>query len=88
MSKELEVLGRLLDPLQKSLSDELARAVLTLDFAKTDHARVEKLSYKAQEGNLTPEEEAELDWYLDLNSLLTILKAKASIALRERSPAA
>jgi hypothetical protein len=88
MSKELEVLDRLLDPLQKNLSEELARAVLTLDFAKSDHARVEKLSYKAQEGKLTPEEEAELDWYLDLNSLLAILKSKARIALRERSPAA
>jgi hypothetical protein len=85
----LKLLDRVLDPLAGSMSRKFARAVLDLEFTKRDHARVESLSYKAQEGKLTPKEEAELDWYLEVNSLLIIMRAKAREALRQRrSPAA
>jgi hypothetical protein len=70
------------------MSEELARAVVALEFPASDHARVEALSQKAQQGALTPDEEAELDWYLNVNSFLTILKAKAHASLKRRNPAA
>lgn len=88
MQAESDVLDRVMEPLGNALSEELARAVLSLDLPQSDHERCEELSYKAQDGTLTSDEEAELDRYLDVNSFLTILKAQASIALRRRSPAA
>jgi hypothetical protein len=74
--------------LQESMSEELARAVVALEFPASDHARVEELSKKARQGSLTSEEESELDWYLNVNSFLSILKAKARAALKRRNPAA
>jgi hypothetical protein len=88
MAGESDLLDRVLDPLQAALSEDLARAVLELDFPPADHARCEALSLKAQQGTLSPDEEAELDRYIDVNDFLILLKAKASMALKRRNPAA
>ena len=66
----------------------MARHILDLDFPPADHKRYEELSAKAQQGTLTATEEAELDEYLDVNDLLTIMKAKAYISLKHHNPAA
>ena len=72
---------RVIDPDRGSMSPELARFVLDLDFPPDDHARFEELSAKAQVGGLTPEQAAELDTYLHVDNLLAILRLKAQRSL-------
>ena len=60
---------------------ETARAILKLGFTAQDQDRIEVLSGKAREGVLGVEERAELDNYLRVNDLLTILQSKARQSL-------
>jgi hypothetical protein len=74
--------GRIVKPDQATLSPELARGILKLDFDAEDHERVKMLSAKAQEGSITPQERAELEEYIRVNSELTILQSKARMSLK------
>lgn len=68
---------------------ELARYLARLDFPPADHGRFEELSQKAQNGALTPQEADELDGYLHVDSLLSIMRLKANRSLRpQEGPAA
>ena len=82
------ILDRVIRPKHGDLSPELARHILSLDFDQTDRARYEALSIKAQEGTLTGDEESELDGYLVVNDLLTVLQSKARVSLKQQSSAA
>jgi len=71
------------------MSPELARYVLTLDFPAKSHARYAQLAAKAQEGNLSRGEHAELEDFLSVNTFLTIIQSKARVSLKKkRNPAA
>jgi hypothetical protein len=88
MSTRIQILQRVIDPTGGGLSEELARQLLGLDFPPADHARYEALSSKAGEGTLTDAERAELNDYVDVNDLLTVLRARARASLTKRNPAA
>jgi hypothetical protein len=75
------IFRRVIDPERGTMSPELARFVLDLDFPAEDHARFEELSDKAQTGALSAEEARELDNYLHVDNLLTILRLKAERSL-------
>jgi hypothetical protein len=64
------------------LSPTTARRLLELHFEESDHARVQVLSEKAQEGRLSPGEADELDEYLYIADLLAILHSKARQVLK------
>jgi len=88
MLTDVAILERVINPGLGDFSPDLARHVLGLDFPPEDHARYAELAAKAQEGTLTDEERAELENYLNINTFLTILKAKAEVSLRRQNPAA
>lgn len=79
------ILERVFEPNRGDLSPEVAQYILKLDFPPEDHARYHELSVKAQEGALTPQEQTELDDYLSVNTLLTIVQSKARVSLRQHS---
>ena len=83
-----ELLDRVFEPSAGTFSPELARQVLKVHFPASDHARYEELSAKAQEGDLSSDEQSELDDYLNLNDFLAILKAKAQASLKHHDSAA
>jgi hypothetical protein len=83
-----ELLDRVFEPFSGALSAELAHQILNVSFPATDHIRYEELSAKAQDGKLSPDEQDELDDYLNLNDFLVILKAKASTSLGANGSAA
>lgn len=65
---------------------EVAKFILDLNFTPEDHARYEVLAGKASEGALTPEETDEIDAFLHVDSLLSIMQSQARQALnRNRS---
>ncbi len=74
--------GRIVKPDQATLTPELARAILKLDFDAEDHRRVDKLSAKAQKGTLTPEERAELDELIRVGYELAVLQSNARLSLK------
>jgi uncharacterized protein YnzC (UPF0291/DUF896 family) len=78
---EAEVWLRILHP-DEDLSPPAARAILGLSFPKDDITRMHELSAKARAGTLTPEEDAEMDTFERVGSILSTLKSKARQALR------
>ena len=76
------ILNRLIEPEHDDLPPETAQYLLRLDFPKKDQARVAKLSAKADEGTLTPDEREELEEYLRVADLLALLQSKARLCLK------
>jgi hypothetical protein len=83
----IEILGRVLDPEHADLSPEAARSILALKFRPKDVDRMNVLSEKARTGSLTQNEERELDNFIYVNDILTLLRARASQALKEKEGA-
>jgi hypothetical protein len=78
---EAEVWMRILHP-DQDLSPRVARAILGLSFPNTDISRMKELSAKARAGTLTPEEDAEMDDFERVGSILSTLKSKARQVLK------
>lgn len=72
---------------KESQSREVAEYLPSIDFEKSDLERMNFLAERSREGTLTPAEAAELDSYLHVGSLLSILQSKARRLLRSESPA-
>ena len=79
------VLERLLNPNDLSLSPEVAKFFLRVDFTGPELRRIAELSEKANEGDLSPEEHDELFVYVLLKDLLTILHSHARNAMKGQS---
>ena len=65
---------------------EVARAILTLGFQESDHARMRELSEKAQDGALTDAERDELDGYINVSHFIAFIQSKARISLKNQPP--
>ncbi|MGE3819996.1 MAG: hypothetical protein AB7I30_11200 [Isosphaeraceae bacterium] len=61
---------------------EGARFILNLGIREQDKQRTLDLLTRQQEGRITAEERAELDSYIQADNVLSILKAKALLALK------
>jgi hypothetical protein len=83
---EAAILARLIPPKEK-LSREVAQYLLSIDFESSDVERMNRLAELARDGNLTAEENAELDSYLHVGNLLSILQSKARRLLQSENPA-
>src|SRR4051812_15439587 len=66
----------------ESISPATARKILGFRFAASHHSRVEALSQEAQAGTLGPTEQDELDEYIRVGTLLSILQSRARRALK------
>jgi hypothetical protein len=73
---EAAILARLLQS-RETMSRDVAEYLLSIDFEAGDVDRMNRLSERAREGTLTAEETAELDSYLHVGSLLSILQSRA-----------
>jgi hypothetical protein len=82
------ILQRTLASAGEELSPEVARFFLGLSIADPDMKRIEELSEKANEGELSPAERDDLASYIFLNDFLAIMHSRARLALRQKSPAA
>ena len=80
---EAEVWLRILHP-DDELSPGVSRAILGLSFPEREIDRMHELSAKARAGSLTPEEDAEMDNFERVGSILSILKSKARQVLKRR----
>ena len=81
-SSTTEIFQRVIAPAEGTLPSALATYLLTLDFVEADQKRYEALSEKAQAGTLTADEERELDRYLDVDAMISLLRLKAKRSLK------
>ena len=79
----VELLLRVFDLSRRGMSAALAEGILALDFPEEDAARIEELNIKANEGELTEEEEAELGVYANIHDLLAYWQSKARQKLQQ-----
>ena len=80
---DVNSLERLLRPLRRELSTELAGALLRLQADAEVQARYDELAGKNTEGTLSEAERAELESLVRANSILSLLKAEANAFLQE-----
>src|SRR5438105_3990113 len=88
-TSEAAIFSRVLEPGKPTLSPQAASSILQLDFSQADRRRMDSLSAKSRKGTLTSEENTELENYINVNHLLTIMQSKARRSLQNnlRSPA-
>jgi hypothetical protein len=82
---EAEIWNRTIRPEIGDLSPVAAREFLRWRLSDADTERVRDLSGKANAGALNAEEEAELDFYLNVARALEFLKSKARLSLRDQA---
>ena len=82
MTSELAILENLMKPKRTRLSSAAARELLEIQFYKHELERMHELGEKAQEGALTPKEQAELNGYEIVGHFLAILHSRARQALK------
>jgi len=83
-TSEGAIFSRVLEPDRATLSVAAARAILDLGFCQADQDRMRQLSAKAQEGTLSPDEQAEINNYERVGHILSLMKLKASRSLKSR----
>lgn len=76
------VLDRLLEPVGRSMTPELARELVELRAAPDVQARLDELAEKCNEGQLTAEERAEYESFIHAIHLIGLLQAKARAVLQ------
>ena len=76
-NSQTTALERLLRPLSRNLTAELARALVGVQADAETQARYDELASKRTEGQLNPDEQVELESIVRANTLLGILKAEA-----------
>jgi hypothetical protein len=78
---EAAIFARLIQA-RTEMSNEIARYLLAFDFESDDVARMNFLAERARKGVLSAEETGELDSYLHVGNLLTIMQSKARVYLK------
>jgi hypothetical protein len=74
---EATLLDGLLEPFGACLTREVAQKLVNLQANDTVIARIEELADKCNEGTLTSDERAEYESYVQVNHVMTMLKARA-----------
>ena len=71
------VLSRLLDPIGRCLTAEVARQLVALQVDPTVQARLEELADKCTEGQLAADERTEYETYVQALEFIAVLQAQA-----------
>jgi hypothetical protein len=84
---EAAILARLIQS-RTEMDSHVAQYLLSLDFEPEDIERMNALATRAGEGNISAEEETELDGYIHVGNLLTIMQSKARVYLAAHASSA
>lgn len=84
---EEPVVDRLLDPLARILTPEVARKLVKLRFDGAAQAKIDKLAQKCNEGALTDSERREYETIVHAIDFIAILQAKARALLKRNADA-
>jgi len=87
MSMDTAYLDRILDPVVECLTPQIALRLAELRADPETQDRLDDLAAKANQGELTPEEDTEYKQAINAIDLLAILQAKARAYLQTHSSA-
>ena len=82
------IIQRLVDPRRCGWTEQAAQAVLKLSLSAEDQLRASDLADKSNEGSLTAADQAELESYLRVGTLVDLMQSKARLFLRDIQSAA
>jgi hypothetical protein len=85
-TKESLALDRLLEPVSRCLTPEVARELVQLRADPDLQERIDLLADKCTEGQLTPDEREEYETYVRAGRFIAILQAKARKLLTQHHP--
>lgn len=77
-----DTLDRLLDPVSRCLTPDVAQALINLRADPSFQARLDELADKNTENRLTSDEREQYDLYLSAISVITVLQSKTRTILR------
>jgi hypothetical protein len=80
-------LDRILDPVGRALTPEVARRLVALRVDARTQAHIDRLARRCNEGQLTPSERAEYETYVTAIDFVAVLQAKARALLARPAPA-
>lgn len=78
-------LDRFLEPMTEALNPEVARVIINLRADEETEAEVQRLRDKANEGDLTAEEEAKYKDFVEAVDVISIIQSKARRFLARNS---
>lgn len=81
MTSEADILNELIDSDDGTMSVECARTLLRLHFSERAKRRMRLLLKKGNSGQLTSNEEIELDRFRRVGMMVDLMKAKARLTL-------
>jgi hypothetical protein len=81
-TSEAAIWARVIAPEANGLSPEAARSLLGLGFSERDKSRMNELAEKNREGQLSAEERQELEAYVKVGDVLSLLHLKARKSLQ------
>lgn len=79
------LLDRLLDPVSRILTPEVARKLVALRFDAKTQSHINKLARKCNQGQLTTHEQREYEMYVNTIDFIGILQTKARSMLRHKT---
>ena len=77
MVSESSVIDRLMDPVGRCLTPEVAKRIVSLRADSVLQSRVDVLADKANTGTLSDEERSEYEQYVNFSQFVTLLQIKA-----------
>ena len=77
MATATDFLSTYIEPLAEDLTPQQARKILSIKPTDRLIARVQELAERANSGCLTEQERAEYEYYVDVDDVIGLLKAKA-----------
>jgi len=86
-NREAAIWARLMQAQGETPSPAVAEYLLSIGFAESDRAEMQRLAERSAAGTLTDAEQTEFDSYLHVGNLLAVLQSKARVALRREPPA-
>lgn len=81
-NSELSILRRIVEPEQGNFPAAAAEAILRLDFNSRDRLRMQELLEKNRSGELTADEDEELENYCRVGRFLDLVRSKARHSLQ------
>jgi hypothetical protein len=84
MKRTTNTVDRLVDPVVRAFTPEVARAIADLRADPDLQARMDELAEKCNEGALSAKEREEYETSIRFGSFIAILQAKARAILKQR----
>jgi hypothetical protein len=87
MKRNTATLERLVEPVVRTLTPEVAKALVDLRADQELQERMDELAEKCNQGQLTPDEREEYETSIRFGNFIAILQAKARNLVRRRASA-